>query len=312
MNHSSSRCSLEILRTFAFCLSVLALINCASSDPSPALAGAKAADNDFMTQYDTARTRAIQEVPLAFLAMPQTLLVIRHGQVTESLTSITPTYTVLKDVSHVILGLYVASWHLPAPKVALALTAYAPYVDAVESSLTQAAIPERHMVRQRKLLAAAHELIQRASSKNGLSQEWLDVWARQRGPSLLKNSREAARSQLELINHEMTAQIQAMTPKEKNSFIVIVSGAHQARDENLWMQYLGRLLGPQAISGERRRVYAESVYDTQGALDLLGSHVMDRSIGEAFFASPERMQRDILGDAAEKIIPTLDIPQLSP
>ena len=312
MTDSSPRCSLEALWAFALCLSAMAMIGCTSADPSRALVGGKTADQNFITQYDTARTRAIEEVPLAFLAMPRTLLVLRHGQITESLPSITPTYTALKDVSHVILGLYVASWHVPAPKVAQALAAYSPYVETVEASLAQSAIPETDRRRQRKLLDAARELIQRASSKKGLSQEWIDAWARKLGPSLLKNSLEAARSQLELINYEMTAQIQTMTPKEKKSFIVVVSGAHQARDENLWMQYLGRLLGPQAISDDRRRVYAESVYNTQGALDLLGSHVMDRAIGEAFFASSTRMQRDILGDAAKKIIPTLKIPQLSP
>jgi hypothetical protein len=244
--------------------------------------------------------------------MPQTLLVVRHGQVTKSLPSVTPTYTTLKDISHIILALYVASWHRPPPEAAIALTAYAPYVDTVSASLTQSAIPESDMARQRKLLAAARDLIRQATSKKGVSQEWIDLWARALGPDLLENSREAARSQLELINDEMTAQIKTMTPQEKETFIVIVSGAHQARAENLWMQYLGQLLGPEAISGERRRVYAESVYDTQGALALLGSHVMDRSIGEAFFDSPTRMQRDLLGDAAKEIIPTLSIPRLSP
>ena len=44
-----------------------------------------------------------------------------------------------------------------------------------------------------------------------------------RGPALLQSSRDAAYSQLELINHEMTDQIEAMTSQEKETFIVIVS-----------------------------------------------------------------------------------------
>ena len=312
VNTHLSRRTLGILGALALCLSTAGMVSCVSSDRNSVFPGGKAADTAFMAQYDTARIRAIEEVPLAFLAMPRTLLVVRHGQVTESFPSVTPTYTTLKDISHIILALYVASWHRPPLEAAIAVAAYAPYVDAVSSGLGQSAIPESDLARQRKLLAAARNLIRQATSSEGVSQEWIDLWARALGPALLQNSREAARSQLQLINHEMAAQIKQMTPQEKESFIVVVSGAHQARAENLWMQYLGQLLGPEAISGERRRVYAESVYDTQGALDLLGSHVMDRSIGEAFFASPTRMQRDLLGDAAKEIIPTLPIPRLSP
>ena len=312
MDMHSSRPAHSPRASFAIWLSALLMVGCLSPQPSSVLPGGKAADHAFLEQYDTARARAIQEVPLAFLAMPQKLVVVRHGRITQTIPSVTPTYTALKDISHILLALYVASWHLPPAEAAGAVAAYAPYVDTVSSGLAKSAIPESDRLRQQKLLASAQDLIRQASTKKGVSQEWIDLWARGLGPDLLLNSRAAARSQLELINREMTAQIKSMTPKEKQTFIVIVSGAHQARAENLWMQYLGQLLGPKAVADERRRVYAESVYDNQGALDLLGSHVMDRSIGEAFFSSPTRMQRDLLGDAAKKIIPTLTLPDLTP
>ena len=57
-------------------------------------------------------------------------------------------------------------------------------------------------------------------------------------------------------------------------------------------------------------VYAEGVFDEKGALALLQRHLLDVSIGEQFFGSKKRLQSDLLGPAAEKILPTLDLPVL--
>ena len=41
------------------------------------------------------------------------------------------------------------------------------------------------------------------------------------------------------------------------------------------------------------------------ALDLLGTHLLDGSVGEAFFGDYMRMHRDLLGDAASQYLPRL-------
>ena len=55
----------------------------------------------------------------------------------------------------------------------------------------------------------------------------------------------------------------------------------------------------------RRVVYAESLWEEPEALDLLGTHLLDGSVGEAFFGDTMRMHRDLLGDAAKEYLPRL-------
>ena len=58
--------------------------------------------------------------------------------------------------------------------------------------------------------------------------------------------------------------------------------------------------------GEGRRIiYAEALFDESKALDLLGTHLVDTRIGEAFFADPQRMHRDLLSDAAQSYLDML-------
>ena len=45
-------------------------------------------------------------------------------------------------------------------------------------------------------------------------------------------------------------------------------------------------------------IYAEALWDEARARDLLGTHLLDTAVGEAFFGDDGRMHRDLLADAA--------------
>ncbi len=47
------------------------------------------------------------------------------------------------------------------------------------------------------------------------------------------------------------------------------------------------------------------IMDEQRAQTLLATHYTDYAIGDAFFGSPYRMHRDLLGDAAETYLNVL-------
>ena len=301
-----------IQRVVALACTAVWLGACASSPQAPVLAGGKSANQAFIGLYDSARTRANRTVPLAVLALPQALVVVRHGQITERLAATTPAYTALKEVSHLVLALFLAAWNTSPADAAEQTAAYAPHVEALSKGLAESAIPEADHERQRQLLAAARELIREAAANGGITQDRLTRWAREVSAALLENAYDAARSQLKLINREMTRLVQSMSNEEKTDFVVVVGSSHQARENNIQMLYFQTLLGPGATVNDHRLLYAESVYDAKNALDLLGTHVLDRAIASAFFASPNRMQKDLLGNAAERIIPTLAVPRLDP
>jgi hypothetical protein len=68
------------------------------------------------------------------------------------------------------------------------------------------------------------------------------------------------------------------------------------RAKHTAVQYFARKLG---VPGEGLRlVYAEAIDDETKALNLLATHQLDTDIGVAFFNDPDRMMRDLLGDAA--------------
>ena len=89
----------------------------------------------------------------------------------------------------------------------------------------------------------------------------------------------------------------------------MVTGDHQARTRSLGMQYFCRRLDEPADS-EHRVTYAEGVSDEQSALALVGTRRLDRAVARAFFGDPQRLQRDILGDAAHALLAESKLPRI--
>jgi len=56
-------------------------------------------------------------------------------------------------------------------------------------------------------------------------------------------------------------------------------------------------------TGERI-IYAEGL-DTAGAMDLFGTHLVDFSVGKAFWNDGEHMHSDILAPATQNYLPQL-------
>jgi len=83
----------------------------------------------------------------------------------------------------------------------------------------------------------------------------------------------------------------------------LIIGPHMPREDLVVMQYFLRLLHEPREG--RRVVYAESLWTEPQALDLLGTHLLDGGVGEAFFGDYMRMHRDLLGDAASQYLPSL-------
>jgi hypothetical protein len=70
------------------------------------------------------------------------------------------------------------------------------------------------------------------------------------------------------------------------------------------MQYFAKLLG--APDESRRLVYAEELSGEQQGLNLLATHQLDSELSEAFFGDPDRMEIDLLGNAASVYLDGFD------
>src|SRR5262249_52994477 len=114
-------------------------------------------------------------------------------------------------------------------------------------------------------------------------------------PLLDANTDEAARAQIDGLHREMTRWKAKLSEAEWGKLVVVIQSSPMPRKKHLAVQYFSRLLGE---SGEGRRIiYAESLFDEQRALTLLGTHLLDAQIGSDFFGDPKRMHRDLLADA---------------
>jgi hypothetical protein len=122
-------------------------------------------------------------------------------------------------------------------------------------------------------------------------------------PLVMENVTEATRAQLDAIHAQVSAWRRDLSPREWDQLHVLIIGPHMPREDLVVTQYFLRLLHEPREG--RRVVYAESLWQEPQALDLLGTHLLDGSVGEAFFGDYMRMHRDLLGDAASQYLPRL-------
>ena len=123
---------------------------------------------------------------------------------------------------------------------------------------------------------------------------------------------DAAEEQINTLDHQFKSWVKDMTPEERQHIRVVVGASHMPRIGNLAMQYFSAALaenfeGRYVEEGSSkdnsfRLIYGENVFDEEKALRLLGTHLIDADIGTNFFNDAQRMHRDLLSDAAEKII----------
>lgn len=272
------------------------------------------ADEVFLRAYQAAADDALQDLPMALLALGDRLVVYEHGQRKAEHVYLPLRYTQLKEVSHIGLGAWALADAADGQGGTTDLGKHLASrlrrrTSVVLQMLPETGFSEALLQRQREILEPSLALLDRLLRGEKVDAAAQLAFARSIAPAQLANAADAARAQLEAVN-EVTKQIlEGATPEQQRSLHVVVGGVHQARRENVLAQYFRRILH-EGDGAERRVVYAEGVADEKGALALLQRHLLDVSIGEQFFGSKRRLQADLLGPAAEQILPTLDLPEL--
>lgn len=134
----------------------------------------------------------------------------------------------------------------------------------------------------------------------------LASFARDVGPLLLRLTEHATKIHLQALHDRVESELGTMSAHERGALRVVVTGDHQARERSLGKQYFEKRLPP-ARPGEERVIYGEGVKDENEALALVGIQRLDRAVAKAFFGDERRLQRDVLGDAAMKLLERSDL-----
>ncbi|HWO17738.1 MAG TPA: type 1 glutamine amidotransferase domain-containing protein [Kofleriaceae bacterium] len=239
-------------------------------------------------------------------------LILRHRGLREVVRIIPPLYHQLKAIGHMVFGIHL-SLEVRAPnglnETELFEILQQQYLlKAVLHNLAEEGIPDEVSEVQAVLLSQASALLTEVLRTRAIDRATLREFARTAGTLMLDNNTRAQRAALDGVHAAVTAWLARMTEDVRAKLYVVVCGSHQARSQDIMLEYFQCLLGEQATTGaarEDRVLYAESTFGEEGALDLIARHIIDQDAGEAFFGDRMRMQRDLLSEGAADYIESL-------
>jgi hypothetical protein len=256
-------------------------------------------DVAFRELYAQGRAATLEKLgPVIVVEMDK--LILRHGGTRSESTVIPQNYHRLKSISHVPLALYVAlapfgDAPLPADRLA-GLRTFSRRVAEVVASLEQSGLTPAQIERSRSLLRRCADFLDGVLKTGRYEPGELRALTKEAGPVVLSNAADAARAQIDAYHAQVSAWRRQMPEEQWAKLRVVILGPQMPRKHNVAVQYFAKLMGS---TGESRRlVYAEELNGEQQALSLLATHRLDSELSEAFFGDPERMEIDLLGNAA--------------
>jgi hypothetical protein len=208
-------------------------------------------------------------------------------------------YRDLKSLSHIPLGIFAAAsaWGRAPddPQWMKRLGVLRGHAEAALATLDRVGLSEIQQARQRDMLQRSIAYV------DGLGEQKpepaaLRAYAASVGPATLANAADAAKAGIDDLHRAVTELRAQLAPGDWERAYVLILAPKTPRDGNLAYAYFANAMG-RAAEGQRL-IYAESIFDQQVALNLLRTLVIDRSVGEAFYGDPSRMERDLLADGA--------------
>ncbi|MCX7355699.1 MAG: hypothetical protein NTY59_12890 [Alphaproteobacteria bacterium] len=290
---------------------LLAFLLCAAfAAPAAAqVTGSDALDRlnaSFRARYAESRAATLGRTDPVILVEFETLVLLHKGERrAEPFTP--PLYHQLKSIAHIPLALFVMSSQYsdkPLPAEARrALDEYRAQVVAARDALPAIEIPADLRPTLDTIISSSLSLIDETRASGRFDPMATTALARSLEPALMSAAREAARVQLNGLDRASRRFRADLGEEAWSRTYVVVLGVRQARVGNLQYSYFQRVLGP--VADNKRLIYAESVFDETKALELLGTILLDREIGVAFFDQEYRMERDLLSDATAEYLPVL-------
>jgi hypothetical protein len=190
------------------------------------------------------------------------------------------------------------------------LTELRQIITTVAAGLDQRGFTPESLARQHRILDASLALVEQVLADNRVAPEALSAFTRAQVEDLMRNSEDAARDQLETMHATVEAWKKQMTPEERGRLRAVVAASHMSRPGNVALQYFSVTLGEtwegrfdqEDLQPGKRVLAAETAFDEAAAFELLATHALDASVGDRFFGDEIRLERDVLADAAERIL----------
>ena len=264
-------------------------------------------NEQFREIYRIVRAEALAHVSPVIVVNGDELVFLRQGD-RKSVTYLPELYHQLKAYSHVALaaflvtGLEPGNTELPATRQ-VELKRLLERLPDLKTELQKRNYPSDLQARQQRIIDATTEFLQschrRAYDKLPVDPRERAEFARKLRQPIEANITDAARIQIEALEEHVSKWCLSLPPDELRSIKVVIIGSPLPRRDNVAIQFFEWFFGKDI---QDWIIYAESLFDEQHALHLLGTHLVDRDVGKAFFNESSRMTRDLLGDAASLIL----------
>lgn len=261
--------------------------------------------------YAATRTQVLASIPVVIVVSGDDLVLRKKG--TRTVVTVIPAdYHALKCIAHTTVGLFA---HLsvepdrPLNEERLkALKDYQALLTATEPAVEKFGFDADALARQKRILARAQKLTATVLADGKVSGDELTKFCRASREDVVANARDAARAQLLGTHKQVLEWKKDMTAEEWATLTVVIPTTAPARAENTPVQYFARLFGE--TNGESRRVVcAESLWDEEAAVNLLGTLRVDGKLGVAMFGDGFRMYRDFMADGARVAIDDILAPK---
>lgn len=273
-------------------------------------------DERFHSSYGRAREHAAEHMPVLVFFEGQ--FFFSDGDQRAQYRASAPGSALLKAAAHAPVGVFTALLRdagqqtldpATRKRIAQSQRALAEAQSQLEQTGAQNGLNETACADATRVLQLTHTFVSELLAQERVDAAHMERFARQLGPELLRLTEHATELELDALHAATEAALEDMNEAQRASFEVVIAGAHQARDRSLPMQYFQQRFA-EAPGEERRIAYAESVSSPDAARELVGTRRLDREIASAFFGNPERLQRDVLGDAAASLLKNSDFPKL--
>jgi hypothetical protein len=267
-----------------------------------ALDAATTMNKEFRDRYAETRDKMRADLDVILFVSSGRMMLRQKGEPDWIRSFSPPVVDQYKVIAHVPLGTYVMA--LPyadkpaSDELRAKAAAYREKARALADQLDHLAIPPAQRPRQRLMLDPSLAMLDKLASDGTVGRAELEAFARRMGPPQLENADISAAILLDTL-HATTQEMRAkLKPGQWERLYVLVMGGKMPRAGNLQFEYFVRVLGRGEI--ERRLIYTEGLTNPDLAFPLMGTILIDRTIGHGFFNDRYRMDRDLLSDGARK------------
>jgi hypothetical protein len=275
------------------------------AEPAAAGDALSTLNSEFRNIYAGAREKAIAATEPLIVCYSDHMVLI-DGDYRDEISFLPAKYSQLKVVDHVPLALFVLL-HEHCDKtldesMLKQLLKIKELVIPARRSLAGLDLDSATLDRQYRLLDQSLLFIDRTIDTRYIRNNDLIAFCRKLKPEIMENAAQAVGLQIAAMDEKVSTWRKKLgDDRFKKMTVVIVSG-HMPRDQHSCYQYFARVFD---VKEEGQKiVYSEGAAEEKAARELVGTHVLDASIGEAFFREPLRMHRDLLSDGAREYLHT--------